>query len=305
MSYATHFSRKQTGLSNSERCYHGVMVNATGDRPRITPKGERTRARIVDAAARLIHERGVAGTTLDDVKAAAEVSGSQLYHYFPDKDDLVQAVIDHQADTIVDNQRHADLASIEGLQAWRDMVVAQARATEARGAAPLDRSAVNSPKATLKPALSSPPVSSGGQPPSATGYEAFTLPGISRPASTQTTWPSPSSPRSKGASSSPRSSGTPVPSRQRSTPSSPSPPADEHKPDALGARGKDADARAARNCPGSSLTTAASTARLRWASSSRRVSATVTTRSAARPAKRAAFGLADQPGSQARGHKTP
>ena len=35
----------------------------------------------------------MAGTTLDDVKAAAGVSGSQMYHYFPDKDELVQAVI--------------------------------------------------------------------------------------------------------------------------------------------------------------------------------------------------------------------
>ena len=34
------------------------------DRPRLTPKGERTRARIVEAAARLIYQRGVAGTTL-------------------------------------------------------------------------------------------------------------------------------------------------------------------------------------------------------------------------------------------------
>ena len=59
------------------------MVNETTGRPRLTPKGERTRARIVEEAAVLIHERGVAGTTLDDVKAAAEVSGSQLYHYFP------------------------------------------------------------------------------------------------------------------------------------------------------------------------------------------------------------------------------
>src|SRR5450755_2840143 len=95
------------------------MVNETSGGPRLTPKGERTRARIVEEAAGLIHERGVAGTTLDDVKAAAEVSGSQLYHYFPDKNDLVQAVIDHQADTIVDNQRHADLASIVRLRAWR------------------------------------------------------------------------------------------------------------------------------------------------------------------------------------------
>ena len=71
------------------------MSSDARDQPRLTPKGERTRTRIVEAAARLIHERSVAGTTLEDVKAAAEVSGSQLYHYFPDKDNLVQAVIDH------------------------------------------------------------------------------------------------------------------------------------------------------------------------------------------------------------------
>ena len=70
------------------------MDNDTSARRRITPKGERTRARIVEKAAALIHERGVAGTFLEDVKAAAGVSGSQLYHYFPDKDELVQAVID-------------------------------------------------------------------------------------------------------------------------------------------------------------------------------------------------------------------
>jgi AcrR family transcriptional regulator len=113
------------------------MVNEMSDRPRLTAKGERTRARIVEGAARLIHERGVAGTTLDDVKAAAEVSGSQLYHYFPDKEELVQAVIDFQAETIVNNQRYANLGSVKGLRAWRNMVVAQARDTQARGGCPL------------------------------------------------------------------------------------------------------------------------------------------------------------------------
>ena len=113
------------------------MVNETSGRPRLTPKGERTRARIVEEAAALIHERGVAGTTLDDVKAAAEVSGSQLYHYFPDKNDLVQAVIDYQAEGIVSNQRHADLGSVKGVQAWRNMVIAEAKRAEAKGGCPL------------------------------------------------------------------------------------------------------------------------------------------------------------------------
>jgi TetR/AcrR family transcriptional repressor of nem operon len=113
------------------------MVNEMSGRPRLTRKGERTRARIVEEAAGLIHERGVAGTTLDDVKAAAEVSGSQLYHYFPDKNDLVQAVIDYQADTIVNNQRHADLGSVKGVEAWRNMVITAAKRAEAKGGCPL------------------------------------------------------------------------------------------------------------------------------------------------------------------------
>lgn len=48
-------------------------------------------------------------------RAAAEVSGSQLYHYFADKEGLVQAVIDRQADTIVKNQERADLGTLLAL----------------------------------------------------------------------------------------------------------------------------------------------------------------------------------------------
>jgi TetR/AcrR family transcriptional regulator, transcriptional repressor for nem operon len=106
-------------------------------RPALTAKGKRTRARIVEAAARLIYERGVAGATLDDIKAAAGVSGSQMYHYFPDKDELVQAVISYQADVIAGNQRQADLGTTEGLRAWRDMTIAQARSGEGKGGCPL------------------------------------------------------------------------------------------------------------------------------------------------------------------------
>ena len=125
-----------------------MLATVTDDvqrRARLTPKGERTRARIVDAAAGLIYERGVAGTTLEDIRAAADVSGSQLSHYFAGKDELVQAVIDHQADVIVGSTERAGLATSEGLRAWRDMVVAAARSTDARGGCPWGRSAANSP----------------------------------------------------------------------------------------------------------------------------------------------------------------
>ena len=64
----------------------------------------------------------MAGTTFEDVRTAAEASGSQLSHYFAGKDELVQAVIDHQADIIVGNQERADLGTTEGIKAWRDRV---------------------------------------------------------------------------------------------------------------------------------------------------------------------------------------
>jgi TetR/AcrR family transcriptional repressor of nem operon len=104
---------------------------------RLTPKGERTRGRIVSEAARLMHHGGVAETTIEDVKAAAGVSSSQLYHYFTDKEQLVQAVIDHQADLIVGNTERAGLGSPAGLRAWRDLVVAQAARASGQGGCPL------------------------------------------------------------------------------------------------------------------------------------------------------------------------
>ena len=108
------------------------MVDETSDRTKLTPKGARTRERIVEAAAALIHERGVSGTTLKDVEVAAEVSGSQMYHYFPDKNELVQAVIDYQADAIVNRNRQA-LSRANGLEAWRNMVISAAKRTKAKG----------------------------------------------------------------------------------------------------------------------------------------------------------------------------
>src|ERR1700739_4378063 len=94
------------------------MASTADSRPRRTPKGERTWARIVEAAARLVHERGVAGTTLDDVRKVAGVSGSQLSHYFAGKDELVQAVIDYQAGTVTGNQRQGGLRRPHGPPGW-------------------------------------------------------------------------------------------------------------------------------------------------------------------------------------------
>jgi TetR/AcrR family transcriptional regulator, transcriptional repressor for nem operon len=91
----------------------------------------------VAAAAALVHERGVAVHHLRGRRTAAGVSGSQLSHYFAGKDELVLAVIDHQADIIVGNQQQADLGTSEGIKAWRDMLIAAARSTGGKGGCPL------------------------------------------------------------------------------------------------------------------------------------------------------------------------
>ncbi|HEY2522207.1 MAG TPA: TetR/AcrR family transcriptional regulator [Streptosporangiaceae bacterium] len=111
----------------------------TGDGRRLTRRGQQTRLRIVAAAAELMFENGVAETTLEDIRAAAGVSGSQVYHYFEDKQALVRAVIDYQADTVLDTQgdRLDHLDTVAGLRAWRDFIVDHQRRLGCRGGCPI------------------------------------------------------------------------------------------------------------------------------------------------------------------------
>ena len=97
----------------------------TGTGPRLTSRGALSRARIVDATAGLMLERGAAGTSLDEVIAASGTSKSQLYHYFEDKDDLTRAVVRRQAERVMEAQLPPGerLASIAALRRWRDRIV--------------------------------------------------------------------------------------------------------------------------------------------------------------------------------------
>jgi TetR/AcrR family transcriptional regulator, transcriptional repressor for nem operon len=113
------------------------MIGVTVTRP-ATDKGRATRDRVLDAATALVFERGVVGTTLDDVRAAASVSKSQLYHYFADKDDLVRAVIDHTVQQVLDAQPQlADLSSWSAIAAWFDDLVSLQVARRAVGGCPI------------------------------------------------------------------------------------------------------------------------------------------------------------------------
>jgi TetR/AcrR family transcriptional regulator, transcriptional repressor for nem operon len=94
---------------------------------RFTRKGLATRARIVGAAARLMFERGIANTSVDEVRNTAGVSGSQISHYFRDKRDLTRQVIATRRNDVKafhTQPRLGALDSLDALQAWADACVA-------------------------------------------------------------------------------------------------------------------------------------------------------------------------------------
>jgi TetR/AcrR family transcriptional regulator, transcriptional repressor for nem operon len=105
----------------------------------VTPKGRATRDRIVASAATLMNARGVAGTSTEDIQVAADVSASQIYHYFTDKRSLTRAVIEYQTDTIVGTQEAllARLDDLDALRAWAEFIVGFQRNGGYRGGCPL------------------------------------------------------------------------------------------------------------------------------------------------------------------------
>ena len=56
-------------------------------------KSERTRSRILDAAAHVLSVKGYAGTRLSDVAEYAELQAPAIYYYFASRDDLIEEVM--------------------------------------------------------------------------------------------------------------------------------------------------------------------------------------------------------------------
>jgi AcrR family transcriptional regulator len=92
----------------------------------LTPKGARTRARIVDGAAEALRENDFEPLTLDELRAATRTSKSQLFHYFPGgKDELLLEVMRGEAQRVIDDQEPelGDLTSWASWERWRSTVV--------------------------------------------------------------------------------------------------------------------------------------------------------------------------------------
>ena len=72
----------------------------------------------MERAADLFAERGIAGTSLDEVLAAAKAGKGQFYHYFRSRDELTTAAVGYRCAQVVDGLTDAlgDVSSMAGLE---------------------------------------------------------------------------------------------------------------------------------------------------------------------------------------------
>ncbi len=95
------------------------VVDATSTTPtqRRVPRQERSRRRVeglLDAAERIVVDRGVDALTTRDIAEAAEVPVASLYQYFSDKEDVLLALAQRDMEEM-DAQVAEDLAALEVL----------------------------------------------------------------------------------------------------------------------------------------------------------------------------------------------
>ena len=92
-------------------------------------KSEQTRQRIIDAAYTLFYQSGFMRTGVDAVAGAAGITKRTLYQYFGSKDQLIEAVLEHQhqialqrirrwADSVAGSPDQMVLALFEKLAQW-------------------------------------------------------------------------------------------------------------------------------------------------------------------------------------------
>jgi AcrR family transcriptional regulator len=76
----------------SKRLINESPAHPTGRRA----KAQWRRERLLDAALATFVDKGIDGATVKDITAAAGVTQGLLYHYFDDKDALVQAILEER-----------------------------------------------------------------------------------------------------------------------------------------------------------------------------------------------------------------
>ncbi|NNN28916.1 helix-turn-helix transcriptional regulator [Streptomyces sp. S3(2020)] len=74
-----------------------LQLGTPEEEPCLRADAARNRARLLEAAARLIAEHGAAGVTMEAVAAAAQVGKGTVFRRFGDRTGLLMALLDHSA----------------------------------------------------------------------------------------------------------------------------------------------------------------------------------------------------------------
>lgn len=69
------------------------MIEPSSPRRVYSAHRDKQRRRILDAAEKLFDERGIDRVTMADIISATELSASTIYQYFPDKSEIVWAIV--------------------------------------------------------------------------------------------------------------------------------------------------------------------------------------------------------------------
>ncbi|NEA66419.1 TetR/AcrR family transcriptional regulator [Streptomyces sp. SID12488] len=72
-----------------------AVAEAGADEPCLRADAARNRARLLEAAARLVEQFGAAGVTMEAVAAAAQVGKGTVFRRFGDRTGLLMALLDH------------------------------------------------------------------------------------------------------------------------------------------------------------------------------------------------------------------
>jgi TetR/AcrR family transcriptional regulator, transcriptional repressor for nem operon len=97
--------------------------SASGPRTR---RGRASRERLVEAAVASVIDHGIKELRLDEVLGAAGSSKSQMYHYFSDRDALIEAAVAHRCKDFLEQLGAAfgSVSSLDGLAALLDRFAA-------------------------------------------------------------------------------------------------------------------------------------------------------------------------------------
>jgi TetR/AcrR family transcriptional repressor of nem operon len=70
-------------------------------------KSERTRQFIIEEAATIFNEQGIAGTSIDDILKATKLAKGCLYNHFESKEELSYASIDYMLGKLIERRQNA------------------------------------------------------------------------------------------------------------------------------------------------------------------------------------------------------